>query len=293
MLKDKDQGTAMTVDVNLGFKAFDIHELLCHFVTRRGGFYRQQALQVGLIDTTFIPDDQLPPRTFHAACGAALFAYVNGAPYKVVFVTTDHPMFWLHASKGVHSVAELTGKRVASYLGMAPPAQFLAIITADINLQLQAVSTDAARLGMLKSGDVDAALISSALPPAVVAQHGFSNAMLLGHEFRVPTTGLAVNSQWLNEEPELVTSMLVAFQQGLASIHADDVLLKLVLAEDFGLPTPVLEETVILVRELFTKDGRSSEVIEKGAIAAVAAHLGVENLPTEPLYEYALLNGLV
>jgi ABC-type nitrate/sulfonate/bicarbonate transport system substrate-binding protein len=275
--------------VNLGFKAFDIHELLCHFVAQRGGFYRQEGLQVGLIDTTFVPDDKLPPRTFHAACGATLLGYINGATCKVLLVNTDRPMFWLHGANGVNSVAELAGKRIASYPGMAPPAHFLAAITAGTDVQLLPVSTDAARLGMLRSGDVDAALISSALPPAIMARHGFSNALLLGDEFRAPTTGLAINTALLSEEAGLVACMVKSHQQSLAAIHSDDALLKLVLSEELGLPVPAVAETVMLVRQLFTRDGRSSEAVEQGAIAAVAARLGVEEIPTEPLYDYSLL----
>lgn len=275
--------------VNLGFKAFDVHELLCHFVAQRGGFYRQHGLQVGLIDTTFVPDDKLPPRTFHAACGAVLLGYINGATYKVLLVNTDRPMFWLHGANRVNSVAELAGKRIASYPGMAPPAHFLAAITASIEVQLLPVSTDVARLGMLRSGDVDVALISSALPPAIMARHGYSNALLLGDEFRAPSTGLAINSALLSEEPELVASMVKAHQQSLAAIHNDDALVKLVLAEELGLPVPAVAETVMLVRQLFTKDGRSSKAVEQEAIAAVAARLGVEELPAEPLYDYSQL----
>ena len=140
--------------VHLGFKAFDIHELLTHFVAQRGGFYQQQALEVGLIDSTFIPDDKLPPNTFHAACGAALMGYVNGANYKVLLVNTDRPMFWLYSTNGEAAIAELAGKRVASYPDLAPPAHFLATISASVNPKLLPVGTDVARIGMLKSGDV-------------------------------------------------------------------------------------------------------------------------------------------
>ncbi|TDI81308.1 MAG: hypothetical protein E2O80_05005 [Betaproteobacteria bacterium] len=277
------------INVKLGFKAFDIHELLTHFVAQRGGFYQQQALQVGLIDTTFIPDDKLPPRTFHAACAAALFGYVNGAPYKVVLVNTDRPMFWLYSANGVSRVAELAGKRIASYPAMAPPAQFLAALTAGIDVQLLPVASDVARLALLKSGDADAALISSALPPAVMAEQGFGKSLLLGDAFRAPTTGLAVNCALLAEVPELVSMMVNAYQQSLSAIHNDDALLKQVLTEDLALPVSAVEETVMLVRELFTVDGRSSEKIEQAAISAVATHLGVENIPAEKLYDYSLL----
>lgn len=277
--------------VHLGFKAFDIHELLCHFMALRGGIYQQQGLQVRLIDTTFIADDQLPPRTIHAACGAVLLGYLNGAPYKVILVNTDHPMFWLYHANGVSNVAQLKGNRVASYPAMAPPAHFLAALVSGVDLHLLPVSTDVARLGLLKCGDVDAALISSALPPAIMARHGFNNALLLGDEFRAPSTGLAVNSEMLGKEPELVASMVSAHQQSLTHIHNDDVLLRQVLNEQFGLPVSALEKTMLLVRELFTSDGRSDEAVGQQAIAAVAAQLGVVDLPTEPLYDYSLLTG--
>ena len=275
--------------VNLGFKAFDIHELLCHFVAKRGGFYQQQELQVGLIDTTFIPDDKPLPRTFHAACGAALMAYVKGVPYKVLQVNTDRPMFWLYSADGLSSVTELAGKRIASYPAMAPPAHFLSMMTADIDVQLLTVGTDASRLGMLKSGDVDAALISSALPPAVMSEQGFGTPLMLGTILRVPTTGLAVASALLSEEPELVARMVNAYQQSLTAIHSDDDLLKQVLIDDLSLPVSAVAETVILVRDVFTLDGRSSETVEQGAIAAMTSRLNVESLAIEPLYDYHLL----
>jgi hypothetical protein len=188
--------------IHLGFKAFDIHELLCHFVAERGGFYQQQALRVGLIDTTFISDDQLPPRTFHAACGAALFSYANGASCRVVLVNTDHPMFWLYSAAGVRNVAELAGMRIAAYPSMAPPAHFLAAVAGNAGNRLLPAATDLARLGLLKSGDVDAALISSALPPAVMAGQGFHTPLLLGEQIRAPSSGLAVASALLRKEPE-------------------------------------------------------------------------------------------
>jgi hypothetical protein len=47
---------------------------------------------------------------------------------------------------------------------------------------------------------------------------------------------------------------------------------------------------VVLVRELFTRDGRSSETVEQGAMAAAAARLGLDKLPAEPLYDYRFLS---
>jgi hypothetical protein len=46
--------------ITLGFKAFDPHELLCHFVADMAGLYRRESLQVELADITFIPIPNSP-----------------------------------------------------------------------------------------------------------------------------------------------------------------------------------------------------------------------------------------
>jgi hypothetical protein len=208
--------------VHLAFKAFDSHELLCHFVARRSGAYAARGLQVSLIDSTFVSDSDLPPRTFHAACGAALLNYVMGVPFKVILADTDYPMFWLYGTRGFDKISDLAGSRVASYPPVAPPAVFLKTATADVDLQLLPVSTDNSRLGLLRSGDVDAALISSAYPPAVMAGYGYTNPLLLGDAFRAVSTGLAVSPALLREEPELAILMVASHLRALEVIRVDD-----------------------------------------------------------------------
>lgn len=277
-------------NVQLGFKAFDIHELLTHFVAERGGFYQQQGLEVGLIDSTFIPDEQLPPRTFSAACGAALVGYLNGAPNKVVLVNTDSPMFWLYSCEGLSSIEQLAGKRIASYPGLAPPAHFLSFLTKGMDVQLLPVSTDAARLGLLQSGDVDVALISSALPPAVMESKGFEEPLQTGEVLRVPTTGLAISKALLQEEPELVTRMVKAQLKSLSELAENDQLLSEVLTNGFGLPVSAVEPTSALVRKLFTKNGCSNADIEQTALTKLSSHLGLEQKQDDSLYDYSILN---
>lgn len=275
--------------VYLGFKAFDIHELLTHFVAQTAGYYQQQALAVSLLDTTFIPDDQLPNNTFHAACGAALLNYVSGKPYKVVLVNTDYPMFWLYSHSESTELSALENTRIASYPGLAPPAHFLAAITTGIDVTLLPVSSDIARLGLLKNGEVDAALIGSAFPPAVMAEWGFHNPLLIGEKLRVPTTGLAIDAQLQAENPNLIQRMVNAHQQSLYSIHRDNALLETVLTKNFSLPASAVNETIKLVRDLFTQDGRSTPEIEQQAISAIAKKLDSQSLPASNFYDYSLL----
>ena len=89
-----------------------------------------------------------------------------------------------------------------SYPTNAPPANLLqAILTQDglqgEQLRIEAARDDVARLGLLISGDVAAAVISSAMPVELVAKQGFSAVNLFADRLRVPTTGLAVTDSLL------------------------------------------------------------------------------------------------
>ena len=116
--------------VHLGFKAFDPHELACHFIARHAGFYATQGLDVRLLDTTFLTDGQLPPVTFHAACTAALFAWLRGTPMCVLFVACDRPMFWLVGRPGALDGAGEGRVRIAGYPPGAPPGELLRLVLA-------------------------------------------------------------------------------------------------------------------------------------------------------------------
>ena len=106
-------------DVYLAYKAYDLHELLCHAIADAAGIYARAGLSVKLLDSTFTPDDALPENTFHAACGAALASFLAGQQRKVVFVACDRPMFWLYARAGIDSVAKLSRGRVATFPDVA------------------------------------------------------------------------------------------------------------------------------------------------------------------------------
>ncbi len=104
--------------VVLGFRAFDPHELLLHFLAERLGHYERMGLAVGLKDLTFTPEDKLESHIFSTACGAALVGRAQGARRRVVLVATERPLFWMYARAGTTSIEQLRGKRIATF----PPA---------------------------------------------------------------------------------------------------------------------------------------------------------------------------
>ena len=280
--------------VYLGFKAFDVHELLCHFVAQRVGLYRQQGFDVALLDTALLPEDHLPELFFSAACGAALMTWLQGAPNRVVLCNTDKPMFWLYSRDNISDISQLNGTRIGSYPGMAPPAQFLKnLLRSNEEKSLQQVSllacsNDTARLGLLKSGDVDAALISSAIPPAAMAKQGFRNALPLSQFIRVPTTGLAIKESLLKQEPQLVSSMVSVFQQSLEYIDGDPALVSEILEESFSFPKNIIPATIAMIQQHYGKDGRSTAAIQNQAIVLMAEQLGCGK-PHTCLYDFSLL----
>jgi len=281
--------------VYLGFKAFDIHELGCHFVASHAGIYEAQGLRVRLIDTTFTTDEQLPPLSFQAACGSALAGWLKGAPFKVVFVATDHPMFWLHGRAGL-TWDKLKGGTIAGFPSAAPPSHFLRHVLGKVGLdsasdvKVLSVRDDVARLGLLRSGDVDAAVVSSAVLPPQAESCGFSPMAFIGDVVRVPTTGLAVHASALREQTELVRSMCRAYRMALHVLHTDYGLLSAALMRFPGFQGEDAAAACEIIRTFYTRDGRSAHNVLEHGIELMRSALGLEGeLPAESLYDFSLL----
>ena len=195
--------------IECGIKAFDIHELLCHFVAERSGFYAAAGLDVRLVDTTFTPDERLPDADyFQVACGAAYFS--RTVPFGIFLAAVTRPMFWLYGSVGTTAVEQLAGKQIATYPSLAPPYWFNRIalrnhgLDPDNDVELKPARDDAIRLGLLREGAVDAALISSAISPVAIQRLGLNTLTLLGDEIRFVTSGIATTEKIAQEDPDLV-----------------------------------------------------------------------------------------
>lgn len=284
--------TAMR-EVHLGFKAFDIHELACHFVALHSGFYADEGLEVRLLDTTFIPDERLPAITFQSACGAALISWLQGAPLSVIFVAADRPMFWLYGGAGFTSLELLRHQCIAGFPAAAPPARFFEIIlrTGGIDpghdLTIAPVRDDTARLGLLKAGDAAAAVVSSAVLPHQVERMGCKKICFFGDALRVPTSGLAVNRDLLENEPELVDAMANCYRSSLRIIHAKPEVLRDALERYLSFGEADLDTACELIQSCYTVEGRCEDRYLESAVDLMKQAMGiVGDLPTEPLYTF-------
>ena len=275
--------------IHLGFKAYDVHELLCHAVAEAAGLYADAGLAVTLIDTTFIPDEALPENTFHAACGAALASFLAGQGRKVVFIACDKPMFWLYGRDGIDSLEQLGQARVATFPDAAPPAHFLKKLLADAGVApgLLPSRDDTARLALLTSGSVDAALLSSLYLPHEVEARGPQRLAFIGDSLRLPSTGLAVSQELNQQQPELVARMVKIYQQSMKYVYDDnDALLRSVLVDAFGMPAQGLDRSLQVVRDCYNRPGYSEDSLLQAALDNMAAGMGLASRAPGDLYEF-------
>lgn len=278
------------MEIKLGFKAFDPHELLCHFVAQKAGLYQREKLSVQLIDITFAPDDALPTDLFQASCGAALAAALKGAPQRVVTVAVDRPMFWIYSANHVAEWTDLAERRIATFPAQAPPHHMANAILqkagVDVSqLNLMPARDDVARLGLLRSGSADAAVISSSISPVRIEQYGFKTLGFFGDMMRLPSTGLAIDEAFIRAEPELTATLAGIWRAGLNHIHSDAELVAGVLEETFDVSPKISQATADLYRNNYTTNGQTTPEIAKAAIASMTKALNIAAPPNwESIY---------
>lgn len=280
--------------VECGIKAFDIHELLCHFVAQRGGFYTAAGLDVRLVDTTFTPDENLPGADyFQVACGAAAFS--QNVPFKVYLAAVTKPMFWLYGPAGTDSIEQLAGKRIATYPPLAPPYWFNRIalrnhgLNPDTDVELKPARDDAIRLGLLREGAVDAALISSAISPVTVQRLGLNILALVGDEIGFVTSGIATTEKIAQEDPGLVESLVGVYRKSLAVIHNSPAEVRSILVDVMGITQDIAEQTYKLILPCYTQDGYVDMDTGQESLNSLNAEMGKEApINADELYDFSL-----
>lgn len=212
--------------IQLGFKAFDLHELFPHFVARNLGYYQDLGLQISLRDTTFLPETEWPPNLFSTACGGALLSCLSGGDQRILVGAIRGPLFWFAGASGV-TWDSLPGSRIASFPFLAPPHVFLRILLQergldpDRDLRLEPVRDDTARWGLLREGEVSAALLSSNVLPSSIKHEGFQILACLRDDLQLPTSGLALKTAPARPPSDLEERLREAYQRALRAIRQD------------------------------------------------------------------------
>lgn len=285
------------IQVECGIKAYDIHELLPHLVAKRLGYYRDEGLEVRVVDVTFVRDEDLPGESyFQVACGAAYLGRREGHPFKVVLAGTDRPMFWLHGRPGIERVEDLAGGRVATYPAVAPPHYFQRVtlqnhgLDPDADLAFRPARDDLIRLALLRDGDIDAAAISSAISPVTVQRLGLRKLAYFGDEVSFVTTGIATTEAILARQPELVSALVTVFRRALDAIHGDPDAVVPIIADVLRESEEVAAETYALVESTYTRDGRVTLEQAQANLDRVGAEVRFgSDVAAQDLYDFSLL----
>jgi len=284
--------------IRIGFKAFDPHELLVHFIAVKSGFYEREALHPQLVDTTFIPDEEIPEDMFQVSCGAALMSALKGLRQRVVFVATDRPMFWIYGNRDVGELAAIKGGSLATYPDIAPPAHFARIMVQQAGLDPDAdvsflpTRDDTARIGLLRSRNVDAAILGSAVPPPLLERHDFHVLSFVGNGIRIPTTGLASHTSQVEGKPELIAAVVRLLASSLEVFHENPAVAAAVLQEFFGVEASLAQACLDHFQPCFTESGRTTRKIAEGAIAALQKSLGdASEVAWTEIYDFRFLEG--
>jgi len=283
--------TVQTVDeVTLGFRAFDIHELLLHFLAKRLGYYRDAGLKVGLRDLTFVTDYR--EHSLGVACGSVLVARAKGILQKVVFVGTDYPMFWLYTRPEIDDVGQLRSARIATFPPQSPPWFMLPLVLRRKGIdpdktELLSVRDDVGRLGLLRSGNVDAAIISSAFPPAKLEEFGLTPLMFFGDQLRIPTTGLTASDEMISTQPDLLRRLSGALVRSLRAVRECPQEATKTIAYILGEGDEIAQRTYSLIAAFFAGDSKGQPDSLRDAIDFANAELApAQLLKEDDVYDF-------
>jgi ABC-type nitrate/sulfonate/bicarbonate transport system substrate-binding protein len=286
--------------IECGIMAYDVHELLCHFLAQELGYYEEEGLEVFLRDRTFTAAEDFPDLSyFQVACGGAFMARRHGRPFKVVFAAVHRPIFWMYSSPEIETIEQLAGKRIAAYPPFAPPQIFHRLLLRshglepDEDVSFEPVRDDEARLALLRTGEVQAAAVSSAYAPAALEREGLRKLALLGDEVTMVTSGIGTQERMLREQPEELAGLVRSFRRALEDIHGRPDVVVPVMARVLRQPDDVAAAMLDEIRPCFTRDGTLPLDVLQAAVDRVGAAAPGEagRVDAAELYDFSLLEG--
>ncbi|WP_019929623.1 hypothetical protein [Nocardia sp. BMG111209] len=226
----------------LGYRDHNVHELLCHEIADRAGYYDRLGVEVRAV-----PGADHPDAALSAGLGGSLIETLRGQRrWKVALVHTLHPLFWIWTrrsdfrSAGPTVLAGFPAGSIVDALTRKMLENHWAAAESPETLRYPGGSLgDRRRLEALTSGAADAAVIGSAFAPSAVVRLGLTDSLFFGATLRFPTAGLAVDSARMSLDDPAVRKIVAAQTAALTAIgERDPVALDAVtsLLHDAGRP---------------------------------------------------------
>jgi hypothetical protein len=211
----------------LGYRDHNVHELLCHEVARRAGYYDQFGVEVRAV-----PASEHPEASLSAGLGGSLVESMRGQRrWRAVLVHTVHPLFWIW-QREAHPA--LTGPTV---LAGHPEGSIVLAFTERLLKDHGSGGTapsvlhfppgddgDIDRLEALKSGAADAAVLGSNFAPSTLSRLGLTESLFFGDALRFPTAGVAVDLDMTSVDDPAAQAVVAAQQAALLKVRSKDPL---------------------------------------------------------------------
>jgi ABC-type nitrate/sulfonate/bicarbonate transport system substrate-binding protein len=272
--------------IDLTYVGSGIHEELVAHVADQEGYFEDEGVHVALRDGAVWKTERVRAGATIGLGRAMLSRLSDGIEWQVLAANTHSPLFWFMGGKGIKSMEELRGRRLAVHGARTAPGVFARIVLRKHGLDpdrdvecVERIPGDYQMdLRRLREGTIDAAYVGSTLGPEQVArEEGFTLLSWVGDHFRVPTVGIAVDPARVRLDDPALQALVqankralrtIAEQPDLAIKHVASMLNRLTGAE-------AQQYYERYIRPHYTADGRVDAELARQAVAAVAHELGV------------------
>ena len=158
-------------ELDFAYVGLGVHEEVVYSVAAELGYYADEGVRVSIRDGVRWDDERLRQAAVVGLGRTLLIRLLAGTPWTMLCVNTERPLFWLMARAEFSDVSELRGRRVAMHPALVAPGCFARIILrgrgldpdADIDAVPMHPGDYSEHVRMLKSGELDAAVIGSTL----------------------------------------------------------------------------------------------------------------------------------
>jgi NitT/TauT family transport system substrate-binding protein len=288
-------------ELDFAYVGLGVHEEVVYSVAAELGYYADEGLQVSIRDGVRWDDERLRRAAVVGLGRTLLIRLLDGTPWTMLCVNTEHPLFWLMARAEFSDVSELRGRRVAMHPPLVAPGCFARIVLRgrglDPDADIEAVPMHpgdySEHVRLLKSGELDAAVIGSTLSPEqLAAEEGLRLLLFFGDELQIPTTGVAVDPGALALDDPRVKGLVRANLRALGTLLDDPALgaehvRRLIPAADNSSARDFYDR---YIAPYFKPDGRPEPVVVARALTLVANELRtltgreLEVPPAEEIY---------
>ena len=209
----------------LGYRDRNVHELVCHEVAARAGYYERAGVEVQAV-----PGSDYPEAALSAGLGGSLVEALHGQRrWKAALVHTVHPLFWLWTGKAdaaANGPRALAGHPEGSIVWSFTTRLLRARTLCDPELPVLrfpvGTAGDHQRLEALTSGAVDAAVLGATFAPSALSRVGLTQSLFFGDALRFPTAGVAVDLDRTTLDDPSVQAVVEAQRAAIRDVKNGD-----------------------------------------------------------------------